>query len=171
MADGPIGAHDPSPSTAFAAGIALAATWDRDLSRRIGTQIGRDSRSRGAAFLLGPGLNIYRTPMNGRNHEYFGEDPFLAAQITVPYIEGVQSQGVSATVKHFVGNESEFARFTTDTVVSERALREIYLPAFEAAVRQAHVGSIMDSYNHLNGVQTTENAHLNMPSTNGGLAA
>lgn len=162
MGDGPIGAHDPSPSTAFAAGIALAATWDRDLSKRIGVQIGRDSRSRGAAFLLGPGVNIYRTPMNGRNHEYFGEDPFLAAQITVPYIEGVQSQGVSATVKHFVGNESEFARFTSDTVVSERALREIYLPAFEAAVRQAHVGSIMDSYNYLNGVRTTENAHLNI---------
>jgi beta-glucosidase len=162
MGDGPIGAHDPSPSTAFAAGIALAATWDRDLSKRVGTQIGRDSRSRGVAFLLGPGVNIYRTPMNGRNHEYFGEDPFLAAQITVPYIEGVQSQGVSATVKHFVGNESEFARFTSDTVVSERALREIYLPAFEAAVRQAHVGSIMDSYNYLNGVRTTENAHLNI---------
>jgi beta-glucosidase len=162
MGDGPIGAHDPSPSTAFAAGIALAATWDRDLSRRIGTQIGRDSRSRGAAFLLGPGVNIYRTPMNGRNHEYFGEDPFLAAQITVPYIEGVQSQGVSATVKHFVGNESEFARFSTDTAVSERALREIYLPAFEASVREAHVGAIMDSYNDLNGVQTTENAHLNI---------
>jgi beta-glucosidase len=162
MGDGPIGAHDPSPSTAFAAGIALAATWDRDLSKRIGTQIGRDSRSRGAAFLLGPGVNIYRVPLNGRNHEYFGEDPFLAAQITVPYIEGVQSQGVSATVKHFVGNESEFARFSTDTVVSERALREIYLPAFEAAVREAHVGAIMDSYNDLNGVQTTENAHLNI---------
>ena len=162
MGDGPIGAHDPSPSTAFAAGIALAATWDRDLSMRIGTQIGRDSRSRGAAFLLGPGVNIYRTPMNGRNHEYYGEDPFLAAQITVPYIEGVQSQGVSATVKHFVGNESEFARFTSDAEVSERALREIYLPAFEAAVRQAHVGSIMDSYNYLNGVRMTENAHLNI---------
>jgi beta-glucosidase len=162
MGDGPIGAHDPSPSTAFAAGIALTATWDRDLAKSIGIQIGRDSRSRGAAFLLGPGVNIYRAPMNGRNHEYFGEDPFLAAQITVPYVEGVQSQGVSATVKHFVGNESEFARFTSDTVVSERALREIYLPAFEAAVRQAHVGSIMDSYNYLNGVRTTENAHLNI---------
>ena len=162
MGDGPIGAHDPSPSTAFAAGIALAATWDRDLAKSIGIQIGRDSRSRGSAFLLGPGLNIYRMPMNGRNYEYFGEDPFLAAQVTVPYVEGLQSQDVSGTAKHFVGNESEFARFTIDTVVSERALREIYLPAFEAAVRQAHVGSIMDSYNYLNGVRTTENAHLNI---------
>jgi beta-glucosidase len=162
MGDGPIGAHDPSPSTAFAAGIALVATWDRDLANRIGTQIGRDSRSRGAAFLLGPGVNIYRAPMNGRNQEYFGEDPFLAGQIVVPYIEGVQSQGVSATVKHFVGNDSEFARFTSDSVISERALREIYLPPFEAAVRQAHTGAIMNSYNYLNGVWATQNAHLNV---------
>ena len=98
MGDGPIGAHDPSPSTAFAAGIALAATWDRDLADRIGTQIGRDSRSRGAAFLLGPGMNIYRAPMNGRNHEYLGEDPFLAGQLAVHYVEGVQSQNVAATI-------------------------------------------------------------------------
>ena len=162
MGDGPIGAHDPSPSTAFAAGIALAATWDRDLALHIGTQVGRDSRSRGAAFLLGPGANIYRAPMNGRNHEYYGEDPFLAGQMAVPFIEGVQSQGVSATIKHYVANDSEFARFTSDSVVSERALREIYLPAFEAAVRQAHVGAIMDSYNYLNGVRLTQNAHLNL---------
>jgi beta-glucosidase len=121
MGDGPIGAHDPQPSTAFAAGIALTASWDRELAERIGVQIGRDSRSRGAAFLLGPGVNTYRTPMNGRNHEYFGEDPFLAAQIVVPYIEGVQSQNVSATVKHFVGNDSEYSRFDTDSVISERA--------------------------------------------------
>ncbi len=161
MGDGPLGAHDPQPSTAFAAGIALTATWDRELAERIGVQIGRDSRSRGAAFLLGPGANTYRAPMNGRNHEYLGEDPFLAAQIVVPYIEGVQSQNVSATVKHFVGNDSEYSRFDTDSVIGERALREIYLPAFEAAVRKAHVGAIMDSYNRLNGVWMTQNAHLN----------
>jgi beta-glucosidase len=161
MGDGPIGAHDPSPSTAFAAGIALAATWDRELADRIGTQIGRDSRSRGAAFLLGPGMNIYRAPMNGRNHEYFGEDPFLAGQMAAHYVEGVQSQNVAATIKHFVGNESEFARFDSDTVVSERALREIYLPAFEAAVRQGHAAAIMDSYNRLNGTWMTESAHAN----------
>jgi beta-glucosidase len=161
MGDGPIGAHDPSPSTAFAAGIALAATWDRDLAREIGTQIGRDSRSRGAAFLLGPGMNIYRAPMNGRNHEYFGEDPFLAGQIAVHYVQGVQSQNVAATIKHFVGNDSEFARFTSDTMVSERALREIYLPAFEAAVKEGRAAAIMDSYNQLNGTWMTENLRLN----------
>jgi beta-glucosidase len=161
MGDGPIGAHDPSPSTAFAAGIALAATWDKALAERIGTQIGRDSRSRGAAFLLGPGMNIYRAPMNGRNHEYFGEDPFLAGQMAVHYIEGLQSQNVSATIKHFAGNNSEFARFNSDTVVSERALRELYLPAFEAAVQEGHAGAIMDSYNRINGTFMTENALLN----------
>jgi beta-glucosidase len=161
MGDGPIGAHDPSPSTAFAAGIALAATWDRDLAERIGTQIGRDSRSRGAAFLLGPGMNIYRAPMNGRNHEYFGEDPFLAGQMAAHYVEGVQTQNVAATIKHFLGNNSEFARFTSDTVVSERALREIYLPAFEVAVKEGHAAAIMDAYNRVNGTWMTENAHLN----------
>ncbi len=161
MGDGPIGAHDPSPSTAFAAGIALAATWDRALAEQIGVQIGRDSRSRGAAFLLGPGMNIYRAPMNGRNHEYFGEDPFLAGQMAVHYVEGLQSQNVTAVIKHFAGNNSEFARFNSDDIVSERALREIYLPAFEAAVREGHAGAIMDAYNRINGTFMTENAHLN----------
>jgi beta-glucosidase len=162
MSDGPVGAHIPPPSTAYAAGIGLAASWDRDLAVRIGTQIGRDARSRGASFLLGPGVNIYRAPLNGRNFEYFGEDPFLAGETAVGYINGVQSQGVSATVKHYAANNSEYFRFTENSVVSERALREIYLPAFEAAVRRAHVGSIMDSYNLLNGEHTTANYHLNV---------
>jgi beta-glucosidase len=162
MSDGPVGAHIPPPSTAFAAGIGLAASWDRDLAQRIGVQLGRDARSRGAAFLLGPGVNIYRAPMNGRNFEYFGEDPFLASQVAVGYINGVQSQGVSATIKHFAANNSEYARFTSDSIVSERALREIYLPTFEAAVKQAHVGSIMDSYNFINGEHATQNTHLNV---------
>ena len=162
MSDGPVGAHIPPPSTAYAAGIGLAASWDRDLAVEIGTQIGRDARSRGASFLLGPGVNIYRDPLNGRNFEYFGEDPFLAGETAVGYIDGVQSQGVSATIKHYAANNSEYFRFTSDSVVSERALREIYLPAFEAAVRKAHVGSIMDSYNLLNGEHATANYHLNV---------
>ena len=162
MSDGPMGAHIPPPSTAYAAGIGLAASWDRDLARQIGVQLGRDARSRGAAFLLGPGVNIYRSPLNGRNFEYFGEDPFLAAETAVAYINGVQSQNVSATIKHFAANNSEYFRFTSDSQVSERALREIYLPAFEAAVKKAHVGSIMDSYNLINGHYATENYHLNV---------
>jgi len=162
MSDGPVGAHIPAPSTAYAAGIGLAASWDRELAVRVGTQIGRDARSRGASYLLGPGVNIYRAPMNGRNFEYFGEDPFLAAETAVGYINGVQSQGVSATIKHYAANNSEYFRFTSDSLVSERALREIYLPVFEAAVKRAHVGSIMDSYNFINGEHATQNAHLNI---------
>jgi len=151
MSDGPMGAHIPPPSTAYPAGIGLAASWDRDLALEMGTQIGRDARSRGVSFLLGPGVNIYRTPLNGRNFEYFGEDPFLAGEIAVAYINGVQSEGVSATIKHFAANNSEYFRFTSDSQVSERALREIYLPAFESGVKKAHVGAIMDSYNLING--------------------
>ena len=161
MTDGPVGARIPPPSTAMAAGIGLAATWDPALAERVGGQIARDARSRGAHFLLGPGVNIYRAPMNGRNFEYFGEDPLLAGRIAVGYITGVQGQGVSATIKHFLGNNSEFARNTSDSVIDERALREIYLPAFETAVKDGHVGAIMDSYNLTNGAYMTQNGYFN----------
>jgi beta-glucosidase len=161
MSDGPVGAHIPPPSTAYAAGIGLAASWDPQLAEQIGHQLGRDARSRGANYLLGPGVNIYRAPMNGRNFEYFGEDPFLGSRIVVGYIDGVQAEDVSATVKHYIANNSEFARFTSDSVVDERTLREIYMPIFEAAVKEAHVGSIMDSYNLINGQHATESSYLN----------
>jgi beta-glucosidase len=161
MTDGPVGVRHP-PATAYAAGIALAASWDPALARDIGTQLGRDARARGVHFLLGPGVNLYRAPMNGRNFEYFGEDPWLAQRLTVPYIEGVQSQGVAATVKHFVGNESEYARTTSDSVIDERTLRELYLPAFEAAVKEAHVAAVMDAYNLVNGEHMTQNRRLNV---------
>lgn len=161
MADGPIGVRNYGPATTMAAGIALSATWDPDLAQRVGTAIGRDARAKGVHFLLGPGVNIYRAPMNGRNFEYFGEDPFLASRIAVGYIRGVQSQGVSATVKHFMGNNSEFDRHNIDDVIDERTMREIYLPVFESAVKEAHVGAIMDSYNLTNGAHLTQNAYLN----------
>ena len=161
MADGPLGVRNFGPATAFAGGIALAATWDPDLARRVGVELGRDARAKGVHFLLGPGVNIYRAPQNGRNFEYFGEDPFLVSRIAVGYINGVQSQNVSATVKHFMGNNSEYDRHNTDSVIDERTMREIYLPAFEAAVREAHVGAIMDSYNLVNGAHATESGHLN----------
>lgn len=163
MSDGPYGVRSNTglPATAFAAGIGLAASWDKALARHVGAGIGRDARARGIHFMLGPGVNIYRSPLNGRNFEYFGEDPFLASQIAVGYISGMQEQGVSATIKHFVGNDSEFLRHDADSVIEERALREIYLPAFEAAVKDAHVGAVMDSYNLVNGVHATENAYLN----------
>lgn len=161
MADGPVGAHIPAPTIAYAAGIGLAASWDGALGLRVGEQLGRDSRSRGAAFLLGPGVNIYRAPMNGRNFEYFGEDPFLASKIAVGYIRGVQEEGVSATVKHYLGNNSEYLRHDSDSVIDERTLREIYMPVFEAAVKTAKVGAIMDSYNITNGEHMTQNKELN----------
>ena len=99
--------------------------------------------------------------MNGRNSEYFGEDPFLTSSIAVGYIKGMQSQGVSAAIKHFLANNSEYLRHNSDSVVDERALREIYLPSFEAAVKQAHVGAIMDSYNLINGEHATQNGYFN----------
>lgn len=163
MSDGPAGVRSNSrfPSTVYAAGIGLAATWNRDLAERVGEGIGRDARARGIHFMLGPGINIYRSPRNGRNFEYFGEDPYLASGVAVGYIEGMQKQGVSATIKHFLANNSEFLRHDSDSVIDERTLREIYLPAFEAAVKQAHVGAIMDSYNLINGVHATQNGYFN----------
>ena len=116
MSDGPLGVRSNSryPSTVYAAGIGLAATWNRTLAERVGEGIARDARARGIHFMLGPGVNIYRSPRNGRNFEYFGEDPFLASATAVGYITGMQKQGVSATIKHFLANNSEFLRHDSD---------------------------------------------------------
>jgi beta-glucosidase len=160
MTDGPFGVHKLGPSTAYPAGIGLAATWDPALAHAVGAAIGRDARARGVHMMLAPGVNIYRAPMCGRNFEYFGEDPFLAARTAVGYIQGLQEQGVSATVKHFLGNNSEVDRHHTSSDIDPRTLREIYLPAFEAAVKEAHVGAVMTSYNLVNGLHMTENASL-----------
>jgi beta-glucosidase len=164
MSDGPFGTRSNSgfPSTTYGAGINTAASWDPALAARVGAGIGRDARARGVHFMLGPGVNIYRSPRNGRNFEYFGEDPFLSGQIAVGYITGMQEQGVSATVKHYLGNNSEFLRHDSDTEIDERTLREIYLPAFEAAVKQGHVSSVMDSYNLINGQHATQNSYFNI---------
>ena len=164
MSDGPYGTRSNSgfPSTTYAAGVGLAASWDRELAGRVGAGIGRDARARGVHYMLGPGVNIYRSPRNGRNFEYFGEDPFLSGQIATGYITGMQAQGVSATVKHYLGNNSEFLRHDSDTEMDERTAREIYLPAFEAAVKQGHVGAVMDSYNLIDGKHATENPHFNL---------
>src|SRR6202161_1951400 len=160
MADGPIGVRHGGPSTTMAGGISLASSWDPALAADEGTQIARDARAKGVHFMLGPAFNIYRAPMNGRNFEYIGEDPYLASQIAVGYIQGMQSQGVSATAKHFIGNNSDFDRHNTDSIIDERTMREIYLPAFEAAVKDAHVGALMNSYNLVNGVHLTQNENL-----------
>jgi len=163
MSDGPVGVRSNAgfPSTTYTAGIALAASWDPALAERVGAGIGKDARARGVHFMLGPGINIYRSPRNGRNFEYFGEDPFLTSAMAVGYITGMQKQDVSATVKHFMGNNSEFLRHDSDSLIDERTMREIYLPGFEAAVKKAHVGAIMDSYNLTNGEHMTQNGKLN----------
>ncbi len=170
MSDGPVGVRCWGKATAYPASIALAATWDAKLAQRVGEALGNDSRARGVHILLAPGVNIYRSPLNGRNVEYLGEDPWLASRIAVGYIRGLQSKGVSATVKHFAANNSEFDRHNSDSIIDERTLHEIYLPAFEAAVREANVGAVMDSYNLVNGQHATQNKVLNLDILKGSWA-
>jgi len=162
MSDGPEGVRTWGPTTAWPGGAALAATFDPELARKIGEGLGRDARARNVNFLLGPGVNIARSPLAGRNFEYFSEDPYLAATMTVPWIEGVQSQGVIATVKHYALNDQEYNRHNVSVEVDERTMREIYLPAFEAAVTKAHVDAVMNSYNLINGEHATQNEFLNL---------
>jgi len=150
------------PATAFPAGALMASTWDTNLIRQVGQAIGEEAKNKGtgALVLLGPAVNIQRSPLGGRNGEYFSEDPFLAAQLAVAYIRGMQGVGVSACVKHFAGNNQETDRDAVNVTVSERALREIYLPAFEAAVKEGQVWSVMSSYNLVNGHHSSANSWL-----------
>ncbi len=160
MSDGPMGARNDGPTTCYPAGISLAATWDPDLARSVGEAEGRDCRARGVNILLAPAVNIYRSPLCGRNFEYLGEDPFLAGQMVAPLIQGIQSQQVLATVKHFACNNQEWDRHNISSEVDDRTLHEIYLPAFQAAVQQGNVGCVMTSYNLLNGVHCSQNDYL-----------
>lgn len=132
---------------AFPALTCLAATWDPEVSMLYGKSIGEEARYRNKTVLLAPGVNIYRTPLNGRNFEYMGEDPYLAGRMVVPYVQGVQQNGVAACVKHYALNNQEVNRHTTNVIVDDRALYEIYLPAFKAAVQEGKAWSIMGSYN------------------------
>ena len=165
MSDGPAGvrgAHvSGGPASAsFPCGTALGATWDVELIGRVGTALAAELRSKGAHLILGPTVNLHRTPLAGRNFECFSEDPFLTARLAVAYIEAVQAQGVGATVKHFVANDSEFERMSISSEVPERALRELYLLPFEAAVREASTWAIMTGYNKLAGTFCSENDEL-----------
>jgi beta-glucosidase len=162
LSDGPVGVRAWGPDTAYPAGVALAASWDPALMRREGEALGKDARSRAVHFVLGPGVDIARSPLAGRNFEYFSEDPFLNAAMVVPYVEGVQSQGAIACVKHFALNDQEYNRHNVSVDVDERTMREIYLPSFEAAVTKGHVDSVMNSYNLVNSVHATESAFLNL---------
>jgi beta-glucosidase len=176
MADGPVGVRSwagPSAltnaagskfpqvlSTAFPAGVALGATWDPEIAARVGQALGAEVRALGRNMLLGPSVNIHRTPWAGRNFETYGEDPYLASRLVVAYIKGMQSEGVIATVKHFAANSQEFERRTIDEKIGERALHEIYFPAFKAAVEEAGVWSVMSAYNKVNGLWCAENPYL-----------
>ena len=163
LTDGPrgVGFHSAlRRCTAFPSGISLAASWDPELGREFGEALALEARSVGAQVVLGPAVNICRTPLNGRTFEYFSEDPELNSRLTVEVIRGIQSTGVAACVKHYAANNQETNRMKNSSRVSERALREIYLPAFEAAVREADVWSVMAAYNAVNGVAACEHKQL-----------
>lgn len=145
---------------AFPALTCLAATWNEDMSLLYGKSIGEEARYRNKDVLLGPGVNIYRTPLNGRNFEYMGEDPYLAARMVVPYIKGVQQNGVATCVKHFALNNQEFNRHTSNIILSDRALHEIYLPAFKAAVQEGKTWTIMGAYNLYKNQHACHNQYL-----------
>ncbi|WP_297674921.1 glycoside hydrolase family 3 C-terminal domain-containing protein [uncultured Bacteroides sp.] len=145
---------------AFPALTCLAATWDPEVSMLYGKSIGEEARYRNKTVLLGPGVNIYRTPLNGRNFEYMGEDPYLAGRMVVPYVQGVQQNGVAACVKHYALNNQEVNRHTTNVIVDDRALYEIYLPAFKAAVQEGKAWSIMGSYNLYKDQHVCHNQYL-----------
>ncbi|HWQ15760.1 MAG TPA: glycoside hydrolase family 3 C-terminal domain-containing protein [Roseiflexaceae bacterium] len=167
VSDGPNGARGAGgfaggavTSACFPVGIALAATWDTALLEEVGAALAEETRSKGAHLLLAPTVNIHRSPLNGRNFECYSEDPFLSARMAVAYITGLQRQGVGATVKHFVCNDSEFERNTISSEVDERTLREIYLPPFEAAVREAGSWAVMSAYNRINGTYACDHREL-----------
>mgnify|MGYP001819471898 CR=1 FL=1 len=146
--------------TAFPALTCLAASFNPELAGQFGFNLGEEARYRKKDVLLGPGVNIYRTPYNGRNFEYMGEDPFLASTMVVPYIKGVQKNGVAACVKHYALNNQELWRDKVNVEVSDRALHEIYLPAFKAAVTKANVWALMGAYNKLRGQYPTHHELL-----------
>ncbi len=148
------------PATCFPTASALASSWDVELIREIGVALAQESKANDVQILLGPGINMKRSPLGGRNFEYFSEDPYLAGKMAASYIKGVQSRGVGTSLKHFAVNNQEFERMANDSIVDERTLREIYLTAFEIAVKEAQPWSVMSAYNLVNGTYATENRYL-----------
>jgi beta-glucosidase len=168
LTDGPHGVRkaadtnftNSAPATCFPTASALACSWDIELLREVGEALGREAQSLGVQILLGPGVNMKRSPLCGRNFEYFSEDPVLTGRLAAAHVQGVQSQGVGACVKHFAANNQEFERTTTNSSVDERTLHEIYLTAFEIAVREAAPWTVMSAYNKLNGTFASEHREL-----------
>jgi len=159
MTDGPVGVRSGN-ATAFLVSVAMAATWDTELIKQVGKALGQETKAKGRNVLLGPCMNIHRVPHGGRNFESFGEEPFLAARIATAYVQGVQSEKVIATAKHFAVNNQEFDRMSVDVKIDERALHEIYLPAFKAAVQEGGAWAVMSAYNRLNGYYCSGNTYL-----------
>ena len=157
--DNNVGMKSSFPATAFPPAVSLAATWNEDLAKEVGDALGKQCLDQKVDILLGPGVNIKRSPLCGRNFEYFSEDPYLAGKLGAAYIEGVQQNGVGTSLKHFCANNNEHLRMTINSVVDERALREIYLPAFETCVKKQPF-TVMASYNKINGVYASDNKKL-----------
>lgn len=168
FADGPVGVRlgagptggEKRFATGFPVSVAMAATWDPSIIRRVGGAIGNEARQYGVDLMLGPAINIQRNPLNGRNFEYFSEDPLLNAMITADYINGMQAEGVGAVLKHFAANNQETRRQTINEIISNRALREIYLPGFEYAMEKAQPWAVMSSYPAINGTPSSQNSWL-----------
>jgi beta-glucosidase len=148
------------PATCFPTASCLASTWDVDLIHKMGEALGEECIALNVDVLLGPGANMKRSPLGGRNFEYFSEDPYLAGEMAASMINGVQSKGVGTSLKHYAANNQEYQRFSISAEVDERTLREIYLTAFEKAVKQAQPWTVMCSYNKVNGTFASEHRHL-----------
>ncbi len=155
-----IGINESIPATCFPTGAALACSWDRKLMEKIGSALGEECQKEGVSIILGPAVNIKRSPLCGRNFEYFSEDPYLSSEMAASHIKGVQSQGVGTSLKHFAVNNQEHRRLSIDAIVDERTIREIYLASFEGAVKQGKPWTVMCSYNKVNGTYCSENEYL-----------
>lgn len=155
-----LGLNESIPATCFPTSATMANTWNTELGEELGRALGREAAANDVHVVLGPGLNIKRSPLCGRNFEYFSEDPYLSGKMAAAYIKGIQSNGVAACPKHFAANSQELRRMSMDSVLDERTLREIYLTGFEMAVKEGGAKSIMSSYNMVNGTYANENAHL-----------
>ena len=172
MSDGPVGLrkqagsadhlglNESIPATCFPTAAGMANTWNTELGIELGRALGKEAAANDVHVVLGPGLNIKRSPLCGRNFEYFSEDPYLSGKIAAAYVKGIQENGVAACPKHFAVNSQELRRMSMDSVVDERTLREIYLTGFEIAVKEGGAKSVMSSYNMVNGTYANENYHL-----------
>lgn len=155
-----LGLHNSVPATCFPPAVGVASSWNRELIERMGAALGEECQAEEVGILLGPGVNIKRSPLCGRNFEYYSEDPLLSSEMAAHFIQGVQSQGVGTSLKHFAANNQEHRRMTVDAVVDERTLREIYLASFEGVVKKSKPWTVMCAYNKVNGEYASENEYL-----------